>query len=880
LPPRVGAFGSYLPYWTTLSVAVRPNTLLGQRPAAVLVLKDGTLVLGLRSAGLDIYGLDNGALNVQAQQLSEALCTLPPHTYLQTVFETGLPYDAMLEKFAAQGRAASHPLLRRGRAARYAMLQQATDLSRCEITHWIGWKGALQQAGQAQLSSVGSVLQGLGQAVGLSRSGLSEQALSPKAVQTATQLLVLAAERFVQALGGMQLRLQLLDEQQLLAACHRAINPTASAGLRPPTFVETPSDLQAYAQGEPLVLRGPALSSQLPLSSLTYDATQLTFGSPPRRYRALGIARLPQVTGPRLLHSVLYGHRTASPLRLVVTHQATDRLARKEQLEGRRRFVSNFIGRNLANHEARQAFAEYDEVMAELAQRDARLFETSVVALVSGADNYALDTATRQVTEGLAAQQVAAAPLVEQQLPAWLSTLPGYGYRGVSPSTLLDRSCAHLTPYWIPSVGDPEPDMLLHTRQGGLEALSVRPDAGREDAGAIVVGKSGSGKTFLFSHLFKYGCLDLGGHVIIVDNKGPKNSSYRPLCDMFGGAYICLQRDKDVSFNPFPPRAEALDAQGAVRPEVVAPLERILCMMAGRDRGDMDEVESCRAVARDIIAMAYLKNTQEGAPEVTLTEAVAALQHYRATAPHLQAAADKLKERLVYWLQDPTRARLFNRPEALDTSHAFTVFDFAGMDEDPALSAVLISILASRIEAKMTALPKTVPKLFAFDEAWAMFAHSPQACALLDRLYRVARSYGAFCYVLTQSYSDIADSPARGGILPNTSLIYLMRHNARHTETCALFELTPRQQELFRSLEMVTNKYAEFLLVDRNRSRTHVLRYTPTPFDIWSDSSRTADVALRQTSQVTHQESLEDTIARLARLHPWGAPKRPDEAAA
>jgi hypothetical protein len=869
------SFAAELPYWTSLAVPVRPSEALPNRDLSVLVLKDGTLAVGLAVGGLDIYGMEADPLERHSQVIARALRELPVDGYLQAVFEAGQPFDQLLGNFAAPRPQTSHSLLRRGRQARHADLLERHRHSRCALTYWLGWRQALSGLTDAPQGKAASFWQRLSRSAAASATG--PEAL--RLVHMATQQLADVVGRFVVALSSSGLQLRVLNETELLAACHRQINPGLQASLGPPAYASSAADLAAYTPEHAPLVRAASLSAQLPLSCLRHNDTQLVVGDPPQLYRALGIHRLPETTSTSLLHEVMFHPDHPSPHRVVVTYQASCRLRRKDWLHRRQRTMENFLGKGFADQDVKQALGDHEAVLKEMAHADAQLYQTSLVVLVQGADPYALDRASREVADGFARQEVGIGPFVGQQLDAWLSTLPAYGYRAPGSVLLLERSCAHLLPYWIPSEGSQQADMLLENRQGGLEGLTVRLGGERSDAGAVIVGKTGSGKTFLLSHLFKYGVLDQGGQVILVDNKGPTNSSYRPLCELLGGAYISLQDSPDISFSPFAPRAELFDYDAAThqlepRDDRLEPLEQILCMMAWQDAGSDDASSFRRSVARDLLCLAY-RRKQSDADPVILSDLCDAFAHYQPKFDRLAACASDMHQRLVIWLDNPRRARLFNRPQTLDTQHALTVFDFAGMDDDPQLSAVLISVLASRIEAKLLRLPPQLPKLFAFDEAWAMFAHSPQACALLSRLYRVSRSYGAFCYVLTQSYADIAHSAAAPGILANTSMVYLMRQVSHHAETCALFGLNPRQAELFASLEKVDGKFAEFLLVDRTLNRTHVLRYAPTAFDLWCDTSNPVDVGLRQARLAERPEQpLEDVVAELAQRYPRGAPRQ------
>ncbi|HET6343398.1 MAG TPA: hypothetical protein VFH51_00645 [Myxococcota bacterium] len=856
LVPRrpIGSLPLRVPYWTTLAPTVKPHPLLPGATAPVLVLKDGTLAMGLRISGIDQYAASDGQLNAMSAVLSRALEGLPSDAYVQAVFESGAPFGKLLERFGGLSAASSSEVLRAGRRRRYEALADCNLLTRCEITYWVGWRGALEALTGGFKGWLKSV------------SGKSHLEL----VRQGTQVLADATTRFAEGLRAGGLGVEVLQEVELLAACHRALNPTVHHKFPPPRFVETPDDLEAYRAGEPLALRGPSLAAQLCLGSVGWNASQLVMGDPPILARALVVNRLAEVTTPRSLHGVLFQHQPLRPFRLVVTHNATDKTLHLERLKWRRRLVHGFLGGPLTDHRAAQAFADQDALIEQLTHRSAHLFETSIVALVHGYDEHELDQATQDVLDGFQEGNIAAGILHEEQLQGWQSTLPANGHIAGHRFTLLDRSCAHLTPTWLPSLGDETPELLFENRQRGVEALSARLGPVREQAGAVILGSTGSGKTFLFSNILKYGCLDLGGHAVLVDVKGPTNSSYRPLCEVLGGNYVCLESDAEASFSPFPPQAEVFGDQGEFLSEVIEPAVLAVCLMA-MPSYESPDLDYWTANAYAAIERAYERKVGLAEP-VILEDVIDVLAEPVGDSPKGQTIAADMRERLTMFLKTPLRQRLFNAPKTLDMSNPFTVFDFAGMDKDPRAAMVLMAGLASRIEAKMRRLPKTLPKLFGFDEAWKLLEDSEAGCQLLGMLYRTARSYGAFCYVLTQHENDILRNRVGQAIMSNSSLRYLLRRIDGHQGVAQAFGLSERQLELFRSLKPKPGPYAEFLLADTHEARTQVLQYWPTPFDYWCDTSRPADVEVRHARLKASGRALVEVIGELAREFPRGAP--------
>ena len=851
---RRASLAERLPYWAVLE---QETGDVEHTRAAFVVLKDGSLALGLSSPGLDLTGADVGRVEALAAQWGRALSVLPSGGYLQADFETGGDYGALVAAFASSGHSQAHPLLVRGRAEQARVLRGRSDVVRARLTYWFGLRGRLQ----AQLRAAG-------EAAG---SAALQAALQASCVELWG---CVADARAALAAGG--LATEVLDaaaiERRLLAACA----PSAQRARRPGgphAAVQTEADQRPTLVPTP-TWDAPTLDERLARASLrcASDHMELTpslAAGEPQQLRVVGMHELPSATQADMLHAWLFEAAGEVPMRVSITHEMSDQKLQRMQLQQRRKLLFALVGRFFPDHEAKQAYAQTEQVLEQMANNDARVVRTSLAVVLGPAAANAQVGAARRLVEVADRHGLGLHPCEDAQLDAWVGTLPAHGYAAPFSHRLLHENASHLVPVVLPSEGDATADLVLGNRQKGLSKLAVRLGQ-RHDASAIVVGKTGSGKTFLFSWLAKYGFLSLGGHVVVADNKGPKNSSYRPLCALLGGDYVHLKQDEKVAFSPFPLPSEVRDGADKILPARLEGLESILFMMTEDARSALHPDYARNVVRR--VALQLYENRDARDPAPLLQDAAAAARSLPFDNASLSRTAATVAERLQLWCDDPVRGRLFNTPHTLRADNPFTVFDFHGFTRDGFLAAVLISILAQRIEAKMDGLPRDTPKLFAFDEAWAMFDGSVEATRLLDRLYRTARSYGACVYTLTQSHHDITSSRAAQGIMANVGLVYLMRHQDGHGPTAAHFRLNGAQQKLFAGLQLVPGRFGEALLLDALDGRTRVLRYSPTPFDLWCDTSRPEDVALRE--RVLHEVglSLEQTIGALAEMCPGGAP--------
>lgn len=880
--PRTGGtpLHEHVPYWNTATIALRDGKKL-----PVVVLKDGSMAVGLNIHGLDVYGSDNEELDRHAQRITEALNSLPEGAYLQAVFESGLSFAPLIEKFSKQTTGA-FPFFAVGRAVQTANFRQCPSITRCAITYWLGLHQILAFLEGAQLPLFDRILRRV-------RLSGTVRMTDTERVRKAAHLLQDAMDGFTRHLRGMGMGFELLDEAQIVAACHRSINPLTK--LPAPLYVETDQDIEDYKAGKPLLLRGETLAEQLSIGNFQSNDITMTRGNPPILMRALGVSALANDTTAKALHDAMYTHMPEQPFRIVVTHRATaNRFGSKQAFTRRVLFVQKFASG--INADAAKALEQNLAVLEELADRPARIFKTTVVVIAMGRNEQELEKASQEVFAGFQAQNIQVDPYEHDQHLAWLATMPAaVPHPALRTHTLLDYSAAHLTPYWLPSTGSAVPDLLVENYQRGIEGLSVRRSADRPTASAILSGGTGAGKTVLAIAIAKYGIVDQGGHLFVVDNKGYHNSSWRPVTEQVGGTWIACHNNANIAISPLPSRQDLLDAERAAREnpqDVFDPLEpaqrmvRIMGGMSGTFDGTNgaadQEAEFARTVLSTVIPRVYERNPLSR--EVLLEDVVTALNQYRDPDETRMTVAKTLHSRLGNWITPRERADLFNRPTNVSLDDPWTVFDFHGIDTDGGMGAVLICALGSRIEAKLRKLSKAIPKAFVWDEAWALADYCVDAVRLQGRLARVGRSLGAFNYFVTHKISDIANNRAgKGaeGILALTQMYYFLKYDevqALHDAAEAL-NLTPRQRELFASLESEPGRYSDCLRIDTAQKRTHVFSYWPTPFDLWCDTSRPEDVELRAAEQKKTGKPFLEVVADLAARYPNGAPAKPKNTA-
>lgn len=846
---KIQSFGQWLPYWVTRTVRTQTGLL------PVLIMKDGAMCVGLEVHAPDTFCAPQATLNAMAFTVHDALNTLPPKGYLQAIYESGFSFAELVQRYRDTVAEPGSELLSRLRSARAEMLAQDPSLTRTRIVYYVGLRDALGRLKTHKTSPRRSLF-------GLSKHPTH---ITRDDVRRAAEELAHSAQQVRDVLSGANLLTTLLSEVQLLAECDRAINPISSSDAAPLVQIETRDDLERCTRGKRALWRGPNLASQLPLGPLVREPNHLELDDPRALVRVLGFGRLPVSTDPETLPPFQYKHLPDCPMRLSVTHVATDEQLSQEELQAKRNRVHAQMGEGVTtNHAAEAAYHDFESLLGELANSTTRVFETSLHVALAATTSSELEDATREVKKAFRLAGAAGITLTHHQWHGWAATLPGNGYRSEDAYPKVTLSAAHLTPSFLPSTGaEKQPDFLFGNRQRGLRALTWRPHKGVDDRNTFVIGAMGSGKTFFMSHLIKT-TLALGGHVVVADTKGPSNSTYRPLAELLGGEYFALSTDGEIRLNLCPSLpSRPLGPQHF--PEQFEFLRDILLLITVPNL----ERNTNQDLLRSVATRAVLKTYEKATATPILSDIVRAIGEL-ALADEEGVAAQEMAQRLQLWCDNPKRGPLLNRPAPVEnTLTPFRVYDFFGLGKDPALSAVLISALAAKVMEIMSQLPRHVPKLFIFDESWAFFDYSELATRVVETLARVVRSYGAVCLFASQSHRDVVEGRVAKALLATTSVRVLLKHHAEHQAVAEAFNLSERELGLFRNLQFRGGHYAEMLVLDAHDSSSALLRYTPTPYEMWIDTSRPSDGELRR--RLVARWGAAKALEYLAATYPHGA---------
>ena len=393
-------------------------------------------------------------------------------------------------------------------------------------------------------------------------------------------------------------------------------------------------------------------------------------------------------------------------------------------------------------------------------------------------------------------------------LNAFLAAVPGNHAFNLRYLYLLNTNYADLSFLFTLDSGETR---NAHLRQEYLAVLETSHGTPyflnlhyHDTAHSMILGRSGSGKSFLLNFLItnlqKY-----DPYTFIFDVGG----SFESLTRLFNGSYLRLGLESaDFTINPFclPPTKPNLDF-----------LALFLKVLLGHNFGALDP-----ATDRDIYEQ--IENLY------SLDPALRTLDVLGNTLPRPITCA------LTKWMRGGQFGFLFDNPEDTISFSRFQCFDFQQMSHYPELlEPLLFYILHRANEVIATPEISATFKAFFIDEAW-VFLRNPSIQRYVTEALKTWRKHNAAMILSTQSLDElkrselldvIVESCATKMFLANPDMdqgLYRRQFHLNDTEVNLISSLIPKQQFLLKTPDLA--KVAN-LHVDR---RSYWL-YTNDPYD-------------------------------------------------
>ena len=351
-------------------------------------------------------------------------------------------------------------------------------------------------------------------------------------------------------------------------------------------------------------------------------------------------------------------------------------------------------------------------------------------------------------------------------------------------------------------VRNSESDFFIHLSDR-LEGCPVRIDLSDEpmhqhlihNRNKIIIGGSGSGKSFFTNHLLRQYVENDNCHVVLLDVGRSYEILTRYLDERLkerGGARLIeFTEDNPISFNPFVVEGEA-DLEHR---------QTILSVIYTVYKPELSEME------KDVIAHALVEFFKTENAERSFNGFYEFCKDYIPQLVEEQSLEFNSHEFffiLGKYYRGGEYDYLLNKPMKTDEffSCPFLVFELDNIKDHPVIFPVATLIIMDIFLKKMRRL-KNTRKVICIEEAWKAIA-TPQMAGYMKYFFKTIRKFFGEAMVVTQEVDDVISSPIiRDAIINNADtriLLDMGKFRNKFDQISRFLGLTPFQQQQILSI--------------------------------------------------------------------------------
>lgn len=464
------------------------------------------------------------------------------------------------------------------------------------------------------------------------------------------------------------------------------------------------------------------------------------------------------------------------------------------------------------------AYQDVEELRTTLQRGEEKFFKASLYFTIFAEDLEELKSLSDNLENLLGSQLTLSKQALMQQEQGFNSTLPVCSNELMITKNFDTGALSTFFPFVSNELSKNEG--ILYGINRHTNGLVIFDRFTLENANAVVLAKSGSGKSYAVKiEMLRY--LMLGSDVIIID---PENE-YEELSDAVGGAYLNLSINAKERINPFdlpkidPEKPE--EAEDHLRSNIIIVHGLIKIMLGGKISATEDNLLD-QALVQSYAAKGITKDPgTHGLQPPTMDDLVKILQSIR--------GAERLATSLSKY-STGTYAGLFNQQTNISLDNRMVVFSIRDLEEE--LRPIAMYMTLNFIWNKVRSEKKK--RLLTIDEAWILMKYEDSAQFLFSIAKR-ARKYYLGLTTISQDVDDFLGSSYGKAIINNSSLMLLLKqHPAVIDKVSKVFNLTQAEKNYLLNAEVgeglffagqnhvaiqIAASYQEDLLINTNPSK-------------------------------------------------------------
>ncbi len=395
-------------------------------------------------------------------------------------------------------------------------------------------------------------------------------------------------------------------------------------------------------------------------------------------------------------------------------------------------------------------------LQSELAKGAERFFQFGLYVTIPADSKEELDSLTKEVDSTLASLLIIAKTAVLEQEEGFKSSLPLFSDKLRVWRNMDTTSLAMTFPFSTASLTRNEGILYGVNQHDG--SLIIFDRFTLENANAVILGKSGGGKSFLVK-LESLRLLTMGTEVIILD---PENE-YAKLCSELGGEFVEFSSNSTYKINPFEIPDDSTDPDELQNK--ILDLHSLLRVMMG-------ELSPAQDAILDRALVSVYQNHGITPDPATFKNPAPYLEDvYKSFLGMETPEAKELSDRLEKYVKG-SAAGIFNQQSSFDIKQPLTVFGIRDLEENlrPVAMYIVLDFIWNRIRRTKK------KRVLVVDEAWYLIKNKDSA-AYLRNFAKRARKYGMGMTTITQDVEDFLSTDEGKSIITNSSLQIILKQS-------------------------------------------------------------------------------------------------------
>lgn len=396
-------------------------------------------------------------------------------------------------------------------------------------------------------------------------------------------------------------------------------------------------------------------------------------------------------------------------------------------------------------------------LQAELAKGAERFFQFALYITIPAETLKELNETTKQVESSLGSLLVISKHATLQMEDGFKSTLP-LGLDRLNIKRNMDTtSLATTFPFTTASLTSNRGVLYGINEHDG--SLVVFDRFSLENANAVVLAKSGSGKSFLVK-LESVRYLMFDAEVFIIDPEG----EYRNLVQSFGGEYVEFSMKSPVKINPFDLAQVVDEGESALGMKILS-LHSLMNVVMG----ELSPEEG--AVVDKALVATYQQKGITNDPTTHRNEPPIMEDLYKVLLGMEENMAQNLAIRLERFIKGSISG-IFNQQSNMDIKNPFTAFGVRDLEAElkPIAMFIILDFIWNRVKRSLK------KRLLVVDEAWYLLKQKDSANFLYG-ISKRARKYYLGLTTITQDVEDFLNSDHGKAIVTNSSIQILLKQS-------------------------------------------------------------------------------------------------------